>query len=392
MAQSPSLFGGSARQVSQPPHDRVSRRSEGWARGRRSRSSSGGSGCSRRSRTTGSSRRHRRNYRRNSRSRERSCRSRSSSSSRWRSPSSSGGSSGSSVGLERRSRRREGRRHHSRSSRGGSRPCAVSAPVVSPVPATSSGGSSSSTVAPAQTGVSVTVSGSGLGGAPLPPVGLGLADRCLMPLIESSVEAATWAGHDSPRATVYFLGDSYFHLAAQHADCRPGGRSLGCDVDAHWRGILGMRWPRVLTEVVDIARTAHSGVILVVHVGGNDLCYSRVPDLITLMKADVDRISGFFTKLVLVWSEIVPRVSWQGARNAAAIERSRRLVNSRMARFVRSKGGIVVRHRELEGDNRQFMIPDGIHLNDTGFEIFLSGLKDGLEQALLLLGGSRSTV
>ncbi|XP_056397708.1 uncharacterized protein LOC130293230 [Hyla sarda] len=242
-------------------------------------------------------------------------------------------------------------------------------------------------------GFSEDVSGCCVGRAPLPPIGLGPAEQRLIPLVESSLAASTWAGHDVQRTMVYFLGHSYFHRAAQRADCRPGGRSLGCgNVEPHWRGIPGMRWTRVLTEVVDIARTVRSGVILVVHAGGNDLCYSRVPDLITLMKADVERFSGFFPDLVLVWSEIVPRVSWQGARNAEAIERSRRLVNSRMARFVRQKGGVVVRHRELEGDNRRFMISDGVHLNDIGLDIFLSGLQDGLEQALFLLGGGRSTV
>ncbi|XP_056385834.1 uncharacterized protein LOC130282023 [Hyla sarda] len=214
-----------------------------------------------------------------------------------------------------------------------------------------------------------------------------------MPLLESSMAASTWSGHDPPVATVVFLGHSYVHRAAQRAACRPGGRSLGFhQVDAHWRGIPGMRWPQVLSETVDLSGRLRSGVVLVVHAGGNDLCFTRVPELITIMKADVERLGGFFSEMVLVWSEIVPRVKWQGARDAEAIERSRRLVNSRMARFVRSKGGVVVRHRELEGDNRRFMISDGVHLNDIGLDIFLSGLQDGVEQALFVLSGGRSSV
>lgn len=85
-------------------------------------------------------------------------------------------------------------------------------------------------------------------------------------------------------------------------------------------------------------------------------------------------------------------VTWQEARDAVAVERARRTLNARMARFIQSREGVVVRHRQLEGDNPRLMCPDGVHLNDIGLDIFISGLQDGVEQALFLLGGSRSVV
>ena len=63
-----------------------------------------------------------------------------------------------------------------------------------------------------------------------------------------------------------------------------------------------------------------------------------------------------------------------------------------MSRYVRARSGVVVRHRQLEGDNRRLMSQDGVHLNDIGMDIFLSGLQDGIEQALYILGGGRSSV
>lgn len=44
-----------------------------------------------------------------------------------------------------------------------------------------------------------------------------------------------------------------------------------------------------------------------------------------------------------------------------------------------------MRHRQLEGDNHHLLQLDGIHMNEIGLDIFLSGLQDGVEQALLLL-------
>lgn len=115
-------------------------------------------------------------------------------------------------------------------------------------------------------------------------------------------------------------------------------------------------------------------VILVLHAGGKDLCLMRLPD----------RIMGYFQQVILVWSKIVPRVTWQGAWDAGAVEPARRTLNARMARFVRSRAGVVVRHRQLEGDNRRFMHLDGVHLNKISLDIFLSALQDGVEQALFL--------
>ncbi|KAM4013588.1 uncharacterized protein ACNLHF_003677 [Anomaloglossus baeobatrachus] len=195
------------------------------------------------------------------------------------------------------------------------------------------------------------------------------------------------------RPAVWLLGHSYIFWAGQRAAYRPGGRHLGFrGLDVHWRGIRGLMWPQVLPEVVGIAQVAVSPVILLIHAGGNDLCSSRLAKLLTTMRSDVDKFHGFFPELVLIWSEVIPRVAWQGARDAAAVERSRRTLNARMSRFIRFKGGVVVRHRQLEGDNSSLMLPDGVHLSDIGIDIFLPGLQDGIEQALLLMGGGRSAV
>lgn len=133
-------------------------------------------------------------------------------------------------------------------------------------------------------------------------------------------------------------------------------------------------------------------VILVLHAGGNDLCSVRMGELLTLMQADVNRFFCFVPELVLMWSEIVPRLVWRGARDMSAVDGSQRNVTARMARFVRNRGGVVVRHRQLEGDLAGLIRPDGKHLTEIGLDIFLSGLQDGIECALFLLSGGRSAV
>ncbi|KAM3929143.1 uncharacterized protein RB166_006927 [Leptodactylus fuscus] len=212
-----------------------------------------------------------------------------------------------------------------------------------------------------------------------------------MSLVQQSVAPATWTGYGYRRPLVCILGHSYVFWAAQRAEVRPGGRTLGFrDVEVSWCGIRGLRWSQVLPEAIEVSRLTTSPVVLVLHAGGNDMGTLSMAELITLMRADLDRVVGYFSEVVLVWSEMVPRVTWQGAKEAGALERSRRGINARLARFVRAKDGVVVCHRQLEGDNRRLMRPDGVHLNDIGLDIFLSGIQDGVEQALFLLSGGRS--
>lgn len=120
-------------------------------------------------------------------------------------------------------------------------------------------------------------------------------------------------------------------------------------------------------------------MVLVIHAGGDDLCQMRLADLLVLMRADFERIMGYFNNMILVLSEIIPRAVWQGARDAIVIERSRRALNTRVSRLIRAWSGEVVRHMQLEGDNRALTRRDGVQLSDIGLDIFLSGLQDGVE-------------
>lgn len=103
-----------------------------------------------------------------------------------------------------------------------------------------------------------------------------------------------------------------------------------------------MRWTQVLPEAKEIRYASHSPVVLVLHAGGNDLCLLKRAELLTIMRADLEKIPIFFSDLVLVWSKIIPRVTWQGARDAAAIERARRTVNARISHFIQSWSGVDV--------------------------------------------------
>ncbi|XP_056407281.1 uncharacterized protein LOC130298362 isoform X2 [Hyla sarda] len=183
---------------------------------------------------------------------------------------------------------------------------------VDPVPVLQSGTSSTPAVVPAQMvpGLPEVVPNCRAGGSVMPAFGLGPSDRRLMPLLKSSMAASTWSGHDPPGLRLCSWAIPIFTRRHRGLTAVPGGDrwALIRSMPNGMRGIPGMRWPQVLLEAVDISGRFQSGVVLVVHAAGNDQCFTRVPELITVMKADVERLGDFFSEMVLVWSEIVPRV------------------------------------------------------------------------------------
>ncbi|XP_077148132.1 uncharacterized protein LOC143808854 [Ranitomeya variabilis] len=187
---------------------------------------------------------------------------------------------------------------------------------------------------------------------------------------------------------VWVVGDSYVHWAEKRAKLRPGGTNLYIPgIKVNWRGIRGLRWNQVFKEMVGIARMAERPVILVLHAGGNDLGKQKVAELYKWVTTDMERFSWLFRNMIMVWSEITPRAEWRGARDKRAIERTRVKFNARIGKYVRGRGGIVIHHQYLQKKNTPQLRPDGVHLTDIGLDIFLSGLQDGVEQALKVMGG-----
>ncbi|XP_077128662.1 uncharacterized protein LOC143784353 [Ranitomeya variabilis] len=196
------------------------------------------------------------------------------------------------------------------------------------------------------------------------------------------------------KPTVWVAGHSFVYWAYERAKLRPGGTNVGFPkLEVSWRGIKGLRWRQIFLEMVDIAKRAKGPVVLVLHAGGNDLGKRKGAELYTVRSTDVERFVCLLPDMVVVWSEIIPRAVWHRAKDVKAIENSRKRINTKTSKLVRENYGIVVRHQELEGNNVASLRPDGIHLTDVGLDIFLEGLRDGVEQALTrLCGGSESCV
>ncbi|KAM8924600.1 uncharacterized protein RCH25_009300 [Pelodytes ibericus] len=196
---------------------------------------------------------------------------------------------------------------------------------------------------------------------------------------------------DAAARRVWLIGHSYIFWAKSRAAARPGGENLGLSrtvAEVRWFGIRGMRWVRLLPELVQLSRLLGAPDILLLHLGGNDLGSVPVWNLCETVKRDLASLLVLFPNVTLVWSEVVPRNYWRCAHNQRALERCRVKFNKQISKFVLGVGGVTIRHRVFETDAAMYFRSDGVHLTEVGLDLFNLALQDGLEQAIASVVGS----
>lgn len=151
-----------------------------------------------------------------------------------------------------------------------------------------------------------------------------------------------------------------------------------------WTGIPGMLWSRVLPEIQRYACLDRPPDVLLLRVGGNDLCLRASRKLIRDVKWDFLQLRVSFPDTVIVWSDIIGRVAWRGARLVECVNKARIKDNKAVAKFVVCNGGLVVRHCELERDIGLFLRGDEVHLSAVGIDMWFLVLQEGLQWALCL--------
>lgn len=175
------------------------------------------------------------------------------------------------------------------------------------------------------------------------------------------------------------------YWGAKRAEDRPAGRQLGFlreDVQVRWIGVRGATWDRLLPDLQFRVQLDRAPDVLVIHSGGNDLGSRSTRDILRDVKLDCLRLWSSFPGIILVWSDMVARLTWRRARSVPGLNRARAKLNRAISRFIARNGGLVIRHRELEEADQALITTDGVHLNEIGLDIWTLGIRDGIERAL----------
>lgn len=111
----------------------------------------------------------------------------------------------------------------------------------------------------------------------------------------------------------------------------------------------------------------------------NDIGAIDLYSLIEKMKTHLQLIEFRFPQSTFVWSQMLPRNKWRYSNDNKAMERCRLKANRVAASSVLKLGGCYIKHPDLLRNMSQFLMPDGVHLNELGNKLFLNNFQGGLE-------------
>ncbi|KAM4020532.1 uncharacterized protein ACNLHF_000921 [Anomaloglossus baeobatrachus] len=188
-----------------------------------------------------------------------------------------------------------------------------------------------------------------------------------------------------PPYLVWIFGNSFVTSALEKVSLVPDGRQLGfplSEATIRWLGFKDLTWDSVIPKVVHYSRLDRPPDILVIHAGGDDI-YSGVcaMDLTKNIKRDLWKLLCFFTRVDIVWSNIVRRPRCPEGTKRKILNRVCRNANNQLLKSLGFYGAGVVHHKGLEGEDFHFE-EDGSCLNSVGNDIWCSGIKRGIRKAL----------
>ncbi|XP_021436008.2 uncharacterized protein LOC110502366 [Oncorhynchus mykiss] len=183
---------------------------------------------------------------------------------------------------------------------------------------------------------------------------------------------------------VWICGHSLIYWAEMRAKSPEIGMQLGMDpssVRVWWKGTQGMTWAQLLPQLDQLKIKWPSPDVVILHLGGNDLGTHNPEALLASVKKDLTSMRSIFPQCLLVWSDILPRISWRHTEDSDAVDNVRAAINRRVHTIIAELGGTALTHDNIMcGSDAGLYRPDGVHLSGKGIDTFNLNLQDFLEK------------
>ncbi|XP_036839151.1 uncharacterized protein si:dkeyp-121d4.3 isoform X3 [Oncorhynchus mykiss] len=196
------------------------------------------------------------------------------------------------------------------------------------------------------------------------------------------VPKVTYANTE-PR-NVWICGHSLVYWAEMRAKSPEIGMQLGMDpssVRVWWKGTQGMTWAQLLPQLDQLKIKWPKPDVVILHLGGNDLGTQSPEALMSSVKKDLTSVRSIFPQCRLVWSDILPRMSWRQTEDSEAVDNFRAVINRRVHAIIAELGGTALTHENITCcSDAGLYRPDGVHLSGKGIDTFNLNLQDFLEK------------
>lgn len=147
-----------------------------------------------------------------------------------------------------------------------------------------------------------------------------------------------------------------------------------------WKGRRRMQWPGLLHLLFQEYRGPQPQVVLI-HLGGNNLGLISGKALINQVIEDLRVLKAQWPGVRVIWSAIIPRMSWQYAIDPRALNKARK-------NALKDSLGQFLMHSGISVDQLWLYGSDGMHLSEEGLDIFLRDLQQGLKECLGITVGA----
>ncbi len=164
---------------------------------------------------------------------------------------------------------------------------------------------------------------------------------------------------------VWIIGDSIIRWAA-------GSFDLPCQVI--WKGKSGARMSDLDTLLQSI-NYGSSPAVIIFHIGTNDLV--NVDEFCMRQRITVfmQKCISQFPYTRVVWSDILPRIFYFGAKSQPAVEKKRKAVNRWAKRQCHELGALCLHHPQFTWSEAALYRFDGVHQSDLGTKLFRGNLQ-----------------
>eukprot|EP00063_Salmo_salar_P034718 XP_014009553.1 PREDICTED: uncharacterized protein LOC106576728 isoform X2 [Salmo salar] len=183
---------------------------------------------------------------------------------------------------------------------------------------------------------------------------------------------------------VWICGHSLIYWAEMRAKSPEIGMQLGMDpssVRVWWKGTQGMTWAQLLPQLDQLKIKWPKPDVVILHLGGNDLGTQSPEALMSSVKKDLTSMRSIFPQCRLVWSDILPRMSWRQTEDSEAVDNVRAAINRRAHAIIAELGGTALTHENITCcSDAGLYRPDGVHLSGKGIDTFNLNLQDFLEK------------
>lgn len=137
---------------------------------------------------------------------------------------------------------------------------------------------------------------------------------------------------------IWMFGSSIIKWAHLQSLSRPGGANLNLErtnIALWWQGYGGLELTKAISKLKTLQQVGPSPTALLIHCGGNDLGKTSVRKLRLAINQLIHYLRHEFANVHIIWSLILPRISWRYSENTKAMGKARKRINSFIHCFKR---------------------------------------------------------